>query len=277
MGGGLGELREVLHSAGVVDPIWHEVKKTRRVESRVAAAIEEGAGVVFVWGGDGSVRAALGPLVGKHAALAILPAGTANLLAVNLGVPRDLHAAVAVGLRGRRRRLDVGRLNGEYFAVMGGAGFDALLIRDAHRRLKRRLGRLAYVWTGARHLNAPVAGAVVEIDGRGWFRGSASCVMVGNVGRITGGIRAFPDADTEDGQLEVGVVTARGAWQWTRAFASLAAGRSARSPLIRTTRGRTVDVTLDRPQAYELDGDYRGPTTTLRAEAVPQAVTVCVP
>ena len=99
-GGGLPELRRILQREGISDPIWHEVKKARRVESRVAAALDEGAELVFVWGGDGSVRAALGPFVGRPAALAILPAGTANLLAVNLGVPRDLHAAVAVGLRG---------------------------------------------------------------------------------------------------------------------------------------------------------------------------------
>lgn len=277
MGGGLDELRELLHEAGVVDPIWHEVKKSRKVAARVTDAIDAGAELVFVWGGDGSVRAALQPLVGRSTALAILPAGTANLLAVNLGVPRDLGAAVAIGLRGRRRRIDVGILNGEHFAVMGGAGYDALLVRDADRRLKRRLGRLAYVWTGVRHLNASAAGAVIEVDGRPWFRGSVTCVMVGNVGRITGGIPAFPEADIEDGRLEVGVVTARGPWQWMRAFATLVAGRSARSPLIQTTRGRTVEVVLDLPQAYELDGDYRGPTTTLRAEAVPAAVTVCVP
>ena len=230
-----------------------------------------------MWGGDGSVRASLGELVGGRTALAILPAGTANLLAANLGVPRDVRRAVAVGLNGRRRRIDVGTLNQEHFAVMAGAGFDALLIRDAKRRLKRRLGRLAYVWTGLRHLNVPAVGTEVEVDGRSWFTGPSTCVMVGNVGRITGGIRAFPAADPQDGLLEVGVVTAQGPWQWVRTFGALLTRRAARSPFVAETRGRVVAISLDRPIPYELDGDKRPPVTTLRAEAVPHAVTVCVP
>ena len=87
------------------------------------------------------------------ASLAIIPAGTANLFATNLGIPKDIEQAVAVGLRGERRQLDVGRFNGERFAVMAGAGFDAAMIRDAgDGGLKERLGRVAYVWTGSENL-----------------------------------------------------------------------------------------------------------------------------
>jgi diacylglycerol kinase family enzyme len=184
---------------------------------------------------------------------------------------------VAVGLEGGRRRLDLGRLNDEHFAVMAGAGFDALLIRDADRRLKRRLGRLAYVWTGARHLNVPAAMTEVDVDGGRWFNGPTTCVMMGNVGRITGGIRAFPDADPADGRLEVGVVTAQGRWQWLRTLGALVTGRAADSPFIEVTRGREVLVSLDRPVPYELDGDRRPSVVTLHAQAVPDAITVCVP
>ena len=83
-------------------------------------------------------------MAGSDALLAVLPAGTSNLFATNLGIPKDIERAVAIGLRGTTRRLDVGRFKGERFAVMAGAGFDAGMIRDADN-LKDRLGRAAYV------------------------------------------------------------------------------------------------------------------------------------
>src|SRR5450759_2626049 len=122
LGGGLGELREVLAREGYADPLWFEVAKSREVPKAARRAVKQGAEVVFVWGGDGTVQRCIDALAGTEAVLAILPAGTANQLAANLGIPADLTAAVQVGLHGDRRRLDTGSLNGERFAVMAGAG-----------------------------------------------------------------------------------------------------------------------------------------------------------
>ena len=92
---------------------------------------------------------------------------------------------------------------------MAGVGFDAEMIRDADRGLKDRLGRLAYVWTGLRHVRGEAdADARSTVDGTQWFDGEASCVLLGNVGTITGGMPAFDDAQPDDGWLEVGVATA---------------------------------------------------------------------
>ena len=126
LGGGLRQLRAVLADQGISDPQWYEVPKSKRAPKQARRALEEGADVVFVWGGDGMVQRCVQELAGSDVAVAILPAGTANLLATNLGIPDDLEAAVEVGLHGRRRRLDVGVVNGERFAVMAGTGFDAL-------------------------------------------------------------------------------------------------------------------------------------------------------
>jgi len=101
----------------------------------------KGADVLFVWGGDGTVQRCIDAVAGTDTAVAILPAGTANLLAANLGVPHDLAEAVLVGLHGDRRRLDTGSVNGERFTAMAGAGFDARMISDADRGMKDRLGR----------------------------------------------------------------------------------------------------------------------------------------
>jgi YegS/Rv2252/BmrU family lipid kinase len=282
-GGGLDDLRRLLAHEGVDDLLWYEVPKSRKARKKARKAVKKGAELVFAWGGDGTVQRCVDALAGSGATLAILPAGTANLLASNLGVPDDLPSAVRVGLRGRRRTLDVGRLRGkgdgrgEHFAVMAGAGFDGDLIADADRGLKDRLGKLAYVWTGLSHVRDRAVPMRIRVDGDTWFDGEASCVLLGNVGTITGGIEAFDDARPDDGRLEVGVATAQGVVAWARTLGRMAAGRSDASPFVRITRARKVDVRLGAPMTYELDGGARGAADRLKAEVVPGALTVCVP
>src|ERR1700744_5874710 len=110
-GGGRPEWRRVLALEGVTDPLWYEVKKSRRAPKYARRAAARGADVVFVWGGGGTIHRCLDALAGLDPAVAILPAGTANLLASNLGIPRDLAAAVQIGLHGDRRSLDTGSVN----------------------------------------------------------------------------------------------------------------------------------------------------------------------
>jgi diacylglycerol kinase (ATP) len=276
--GGLGSLRDELASAGVVDPLWFEVPKSRMAPKRVHEALDAGAELIFVWGGDGMVQRCIDAMVGSDATLAIVPAGTANLFASNLGIPKHIDAAVALGMNGPRRKLDVGRINGEHFAVMAGAGLDALMIRDADGVLKNRLGRAAYILTGAKNIRAAVrVDTRVRIDGDKWFKGNASCVLVANVGKVMGDIAAFPEAQPDDGLLEIGVVTAKGFWQWSRTLAKTASGKATSSPFVETARGRKFDVRFSEPIPYELDGGDRKKTRRLRIKVRPAAVTVCVP
>lgn len=277
LGGGLAELRKILADEGVSDPIWYEVAKSAKAGKKVRRAVKDGAELIFVWGGDGMVQRCVDALVGSAATVAVLPAGTANLLAGNLGIPHDLPAAVRIGFNGRRRKLDLGKVNGEYFAVMAGAGFDGAMIRDASAEVKQTAGRLGYVWSGLRHVNDDPVPATVRVDGEKWFDGKASCVLFGNVGTITGGIPAFPDAQPDDGFLEVGVATAHGQVKWARTMAKVVTGRAASSPFVQTTRGKRVDVRFGSPMTYELDGGERTAASRLKARVVPHAITVCVP
>ncbi|WFE21107.1 diacylglycerol kinase family protein [Solwaraspora sp. WMMD937] len=277
LGGGLDELRAAIAGHGAEDIDWYEVPKSRKAPKKARRAVERGAELVFVWGGDGMVQRCLDALAGRDATVAIIPAGTANLLAGNIGVPENLGEAVRIGFQGERRRLDLGRINGEHFAVMAGAGFDGRLIRDADRDLKDRAGKLAYVWTGLRHVGGVTPRTRIKVDGTTWFDESASCVLVGNVGRITSGIHAFDDARPDDGWLEVGVTTAQGAAEWARTLGRMAVGRSERSPFVRMTRARRVDIRLAEPMTYELDGGARGQAKKMKVRVVPAAITVCVP
>jgi diacylglycerol kinase (ATP) len=276
-GGGLPELRRELERQGVTDPLWVEVPKSRFAPKQVKRALKEGCELIFVWGGDGIVQRCIDVLAGSEAALAILPAGTANLLATNLGIPQDIEEAVAIGLSGERRKLDVGRLNGERFAVMAGAGFDAAMIQQADGTLKDRLGRAAYVWTGSENLRAKPFKAKIAVDGVPWYTGPASCILVGNVGRLFGGIEVFEDARPDDGRLEVGVVKADGIADWARTLARTAVGQAERSPLVQATSATKIKVKLNRKVLYEVDGGDREKVKSFTVKVQPAAITICLP
>ena len=276
LGGGLPELRRVLADRGHADPLWYEVPKAKKAPKLARRALEEGADLVFAWGGDGTVRRCIGELAGSDACLAVIPAGTANLFATNLGIPKDIEKAVAVGLGGERRRFDVGSFAGERFGVMAGVGFDAQMIRDADD-LKERIGRAAYIWSGSRHLREKPFNAEIDVDGAEWFAGRATCILVGNVGELFGGVEVFPDAQADDGRLELGVCTADGLVQWARTLARTARGDPMGSPFVRATKARAVKVRLDRKVLYELDGGDRKKVKSFKVKIEPGALSLCVP
>jgi len=276
-GGGLPELRRELERQGVDDPLWIEVPKSRFASKQVKRALDEAVDLIFVWGGDGIVQRCIDAMGGSEAALAIVPAGTANLLATNLGIPQDIEQAVLIGLRGERRKLDVGRFNGERFAVMAGAGFDAAMIGQADGTLKDRFGRAAYVWTGSQNLRAKPFKAKIEVDGAPWYAGAASCILFGNVGRLFGGVEVFHDARPDDGRLELGVVNADGVTDWMRAIARTAVGQSERSPLVQATTAKKMKVKLNRKVLYEVDGGDRKKVRSFTVKVQPAAITVCLP
>jgi diacylglycerol kinase (ATP) len=277
LGGGLSELRRLLEQRGCTDVIWREVPKSKYAPEQVAKALKQKADLIFVWGGDGMVQRSIDVVAGSGTPIAILPAGTANLLASNLGIPKDLEQAVEIGFAGVRRQIDVGRLNGERFAVMAGAGFDARMIGDADGTLKDRFGRLAYVWTGAKHLRDKPFRAKIAVDGTPWYDGDASCILLGNVGKLFGGVEAFEDAKPDDGILELGVVSADGTLQWVQTIARAVVGNAGNGANAQTTKVHSVRIKLNKKVPYELDGGDRKKVRRLKVDVEPRAVEVCVP
>ncbi len=281
LGGGLEKLREALSAAGITEPLWYEFDKSSEAPRYVKKCVKKGAELILAWGGDGTVQSCIDALAkadaGAKVALAILPAGTANLLAKNLDIPIDITKAVDVALHGGRRKLDIGRINGEHFAVMAGVGFDAMMIRDANQGLKDRLGKVGYVLTGIKNLRHKSVQTRIDVDGKAWFGGHSSCVLIGNVGKILGGVEVFPDAEPTDGLLDLGVVEAESGWEWLQVFARIAVGSPEKSPLVSIGRGQKIKIELDKKRPYQLDGCDRAPTRRLRIKAKAHAITVCVP
>ncbi|WP_205528784.1 diacylglycerol/lipid kinase family protein [Desertimonas flava] len=279
LGGGPDELRRRLADAGHPHASWAFVPKSKKAPAAVRKLVDDGVDRLIVWGGDGTVRRCIDTLVADDAAaeVAIMPAGTANHLARALGVPGDLAGAADVALAGVPRAIDIGVVNGEAFAVMAGSGFDALMIRDVADGSKARFGRLSYVRAATRHLTSAGAGMRIEVDGDAWFTGRAACVLVGNVGRIIGGIDVFPEARLDDGVLEVGVVTAARRRDWARVAARAIAGRIDASPFVETTSAASLRIELDRRMPWELDGGDRAPARKFELSVLPRRIPVMVP
>ena len=283
LGGGLDELRRRITDEGVDELLWYEVPKSRKAPKQVRKAVKAEPDLLIVWGGDGMVQRSLDALAGSKGGakipVGIIPAGTANLLATNLGIPQDLAEAVQIAFHGDRHQLDLGILNGEHFAVMAGIGFDGAMIQRRGRQAEGPDGQAGVrLDRPAPRQRRPAPKAKIKVDGTAWFDDEASCVLVGNVGTVTGGIKAFDDAKPDDGWLDVGVATARGARQWARTHGP-DGGRAARtdSPFVHMTRARRIDVKLKKPLTYELDGGAREAVSRIRVEIAPAAVKVCVP
>ncbi|MEP7024315.1 MAG: diacylglycerol kinase family protein [Actinomycetota bacterium] len=244
------------------EPIWLETtaEETGAAQARQAAA--EGVILVLASGGDGTVTSCAEGLAGSGVPLAILPAGTGNLLARNLGLPLDLAEALTVALTGNDRELDVGTANGTPFVVMAGLGIDAKMLDSASEPLKKRLGWAAYGVSLLRHLrDRPMRVSLVADDGpRQRYR--ASGVIAGNVGFLQGGMPLLPDAQPDDGQLDVVVLTARGWAAWLAVAAHVLTRRRGTSRVTHLVF-RDLQINLDREQPWQIDGEVMGKTRQL--------------
>jgi diacylglycerol kinase family enzyme len=117
----------------------------------------------------------------------------------------------------------------------------------------------------------------ITVDRKLWFKGLATCVLLGQMGALAGGVEVFPNSSPDDGLLEIGVVTAENPMQWARVLARMAVGHAESSPLAQMTQGRRIDIKLSRPTVYELDGGARTAKKHLRATIQPGSLAVCVP
>jgi len=273
---GQAELRAALASAGWPEPLWLETTREDSGGGQARQAVQAGAEVIFASGGDGTVTACASELVGTDTALAVVPAGTGNLLATNLGLPGRPADAVTAALSGIRRRLDVGVLEGRYFTVMAGMGFDAQMLRDTPETLKARLGWPAYVIAAVRHLCETPMHVSISLDGAPPFTRRARSVLVGNVGGLRGGLRLLPDARPDDGVLDVAVLMPPRRRSWLPLAWSLIWHRPT-APLMETFQARQVQIVSNQQQPREFDGDLIEPSHTLTATVRPAALWLCVP
>ncbi|WP_428985931.1 diacylglycerol/lipid kinase family protein [Streptomyces pyxinicus] len=286
-------LRRVLERHGHRAPVFVATTAADPGGGQAAGAVRDGAALVVVCGGDGTLRAAADALAGTGVPLALVPCGTGNLLARNLGLPLGPADALDAALGGTVHRVDLGHVEGDglgsrHFAAMSGAGLDAAMVRwaNAHDRLKSRLGWPVYALAVLRELRTPRTGVSIRLDGAPALRRTARMVLVGNIGTVQGGVTLLPAARPDDGRLDLLLLDPRGPGDWLRALWALlrpgAAAGAARSASRRPApvehfTFRHAEFTFDTPQPRELDGDPVSPGRRLSVTVRPAALTMLLP
>ena len=255
-------LRLALRTRGEPAPKLYPTSSGDAGGEAARAALSEGAQLVVVCGGDGTVSACAAVLAGSGVPMAVVPIGTGNLVARNLGIPQDPASAVQIAVNGVDRAVDVGRLAGAVMVGMAGVGLDAAMVHDAPHWLKRRVGWPAYVVSLVRHLADRGFTATVEVDGERTQYRHVRSVVVGNVGGLHGGLSLFPDAQPDDGVLEVAVLAPRTTLGWVPVAGSLLRGRGRdqdqdqdRSSAVERSRGRHIVVSGQHALRREVDGE----------------------
>ena len=270
------------------EPIWFETTIADPGTGQARQAVEEGAAVVCPLGGDGTVRAVATALVGTETPLGPLPGGTGNLLARNLDLPFDsIEKALVVALTGQNVRIDVGRLSvdpsGQHavpdehlFLVMAGVGLDAAIMAGAQERLKARVGSAAYVVSGFQNFLGPQFRVRMKVDGEGEFARRTRTVIVGNCGRLFGGLVLMPGARLDDGVLDSVVLSPRGVVGWSAVAGHVVTRQRRGHPLIDRHAGQEIHIEVDQPQEVQLDGDTIGTARSMTARVDHLALVVRV-
>jgi YegS/Rv2252/BmrU family lipid kinase len=269
-------VRVAMDDHGWDEPLWLETTAADPGRGQAESAASAGVDVVLACGGDGTVTACAEGIVGTGVPLAVIPMGTGNLLARNVGLPMGLDEALAVALGGAQQPIDAGRVNGNLFVVMAGLGLDARMLSGASEPLKQRVGWLAYAISAVRHLRDRPMRVTVSADAGPRRRMRASALIVGNVGWLQGGLPLLPDARSDDGLLDAVVLPAGGLTRWLAVAAGLLLRRPGQGGVYRLQFAE-LQVTLDREQPWELDGEVMGSTRRLTVVAEPGALLLRTP
>ncbi|MFZ3452067.1 diacylglycerol/lipid kinase family protein [Arthrobacter sp. 7Tela_A1] len=271
--------------AGWEPPLIFETTVESPGHRQAQQALEAGADVVLAAGGDGTVREVARALAHAPAAMGLIPLGTGNLLARNLGLPlNDLAGSVQAALHGSERRIDMGRLvlenartgdrSTSNFLVMGGIGLDAEVIAATRDELKRRVGWLAYSEAGVRLLPGPRRRMRIQLDDEPAQVRKVRSVLFANTGRLPAGIDFIPSAAVDDGMLDIVVLSPRTVLGWAAVAGKIVTRNRRDLPLIEYRRARKVTVSTEDPTITQLDGDLTGAATSVSVTVDPHCLRV---
>ena len=259
-----------------------ELKLTTRPHEATelaARAAHNGSADVFVAGGDGTINEVIQGLAGTKARLGIIPRGTGNVLARELGLPLDEQEAAAVAARGKSRRIHLGLAIDEtnnvsrHFALMAGIGLDASIVRHVRPRLKKRIGKGAFWISGLRHLASwsphPFK---LEIEGREY---TATFAAIGKAPRYGGDLAITPEARLDEPAFEVCIIATANRFRYLRLLShALRAGMPRDNPAVKFVKTSVVRAYGNAP--VQIDGELIG-TLPMRFEIAPQSLEVIVP
>ena len=273
---------------GWQEPLFIQTTEDDPGTGQANEALAQDVDLVCALGGDGTVRSVAAGLVGTDTPMGLLPGGTGNLLARNLDLPvDDLNDALRVALTGQNKRIDVGELTLDVgaehekqephvFVVMAGLGFDAAIMAGAPERLKATVGPAAYVVSGAKNLRGPQFKVRVRVDDQEEFSRRTRTVVVGNCGRLLGGLVLMPEAVVDDGLLDTVILSPQGIVGWAAVAARLASRRRKGHERVDHHTSAQIHVRADQAQEVQIDGDPIGQAMGISARVLTRALVVRV-
>jgi len=270
----LHQLNEVLHPAGVE---WGVsiTQKSGDATRFASQAIAEGAEVIGAYGGDGTVMEVADAVQNGDIPMAILPGGTANLMSVELGIPKDLTKAAQIMIDPESviRRIDMGQVGEKQFMLRIGIGFGGEKVKLADREMKDKWGILAYSIAGLKALETvPVAHYHITVDGDEYETDGKTCLIdnAGNMG--TQGVTAAKSISVSDGLLDVIVVRDASVGSLI-AVGKEILGRKPNPDDVKHWQGREITIECDPPQTVQGDGEVWDPTP-VSAKVLPGVLPV---
>lgn len=257
----------------------HEMNGEERLDEVLGGAREQGFDLFVAAGGDGTVAGVAGALAGTGVPFAILPVGTGNVLARDLGVPLEVDDALRLIFEEHvLKKVDAGRSGDQLFILNLSAGASARVMRDVQPEEKRRFGFLAYAWQGIQKLfGAQLRTFTLVVDGQE-YRQRATEVLVMNSNSIgSPNITLGADVQMDDGQIEVYLVRTRTLGDYLNLIWNAIIMNKRRAPTFRRLVARDcVSITADRSLPVQADGEFIG-HTPVAVQIMPGAVTVVVP
>ncbi len=296
-------VRTLSKEAGWEHPAFYPTTIEDAGQRATADALARGVDVVLVAGGDGTVRAVAEAIAGTGVPLAILPSGTGNLLARNLGLPLgDPAEMVRAALGDFRHPIDIcwagvtradGSKERHAFVVLAGIGLDADMIANTRPDLKRSVGWIAYVDGAARSLvTAEPFRSVFQIDEGRLHTTKVQSILFANCGTLPAGIALIPEASISDGVLDVAVIQPSGAFGWLGVWRKIwwdnsvllrfRAGRRVlerrgKDASVHYFQGRAAEAAATKPIPIELDGDEFGEAVRITCRVDPSALLLALP
>jgi len=266
-----------LREAGIRLTAAHAVRKPRDLIPTVKEAVRGGAPMVIVGGGDGSLSSAVDELVDRDCVFALLPLGTANSFARTLGIPLDLDGAVRTIATGRRRRVDLGVIDGDYYANSAAIGLSPLIGATVPHDLKKWLGRFGYlIWAIWSIFRFKPFKLVVETETGERHEMEALEVRIAN-GPYHGGVEVVDAAEVDSGRIVVQVVAGRAKNRLIRNWlAVLMKDRRSKRETVTDFHGTRLKLTTDPPLPISIDGEVLG-RTPATVEVAECAIEVVVP
>jgi YegS/Rv2252/BmrU family lipid kinase len=240
------------------------------------AAARRGVRLVLAWGGDGTINEVASALTFDETPIGIIPAGSGNGLATELGISRRPEIAIAEALAAEPEPIDVGEIEGRLFVNVAGIGIDACVAAGFNQAGNRKRGLLGYARITARALATYVPASYTIVSDRGRLEVRAVLISLANSPQFGNNARIAPGARVDDGLLDVVVVAERSRWRTIAALPRLFDGTIDRVPGCSIFRTRQATVESPGPMTFHVDGEPVEGGTRLKVRVHPGALRVCV-